>query len=165
MHTYIHLCSPPTQPWLNQSHCPMPTHRHTHRLLSYPLVSASSSSIHVKICVAKIDDTSSSWMSCVEAMTRQLRFACENRQQQDIVKGGGGAKRIEEGKTENVCAKLEKLEDPGGFNGSIKLKVSYCRPLPISNMKTKNSTSKVRKYARATNICYQSELCVEDTIV
>lgn len=44
---------------------------------SYPLVSTSSSSIHVKIWVAKMDDTSNSWMSWVEAMTKQFRFACE----------------------------------------------------------------------------------------
>ena len=53
------------------------TDTQTHRLFSYPLASASSSSIHVKICVAKMDDTSSSWMSWVDAMTKQLRFAWE----------------------------------------------------------------------------------------
>lgn len=58
------------------------TGKYTNRLPAYPLTSASSSSIHVKICVARMDDTSNSWMSWVEAMTKQLRFAWETRQRQ-----------------------------------------------------------------------------------
>lgn len=63
--------------WMNFNSCwPRHVSTQTHMYwFSYPLVSTSSSSIHVKICVARIDDTSNSWMSWVEAMTKQLRFA------------------------------------------------------------------------------------------
>lgn len=85
------------------------THTHTHA--SYPLTSASSSSIHVKICVAKMDDTSNSWMSWVEAMTKQLRFAWETNRDR---KWGNGE-----------AAGRESKEKKG------RLKVTYSYSIPL----------------------------------
>lgn len=47
---------------------------------THPLTSVSaSSSIHVSTWVARMEDTSSSWMSWVEAITKQLRLAWKTK--------------------------------------------------------------------------------------
>ncbi len=63
------------QSWL---HCPFKSvlSRQRRAAVTHPLTSFSfSSSTQVRICVARMEDTSSSWMSWVEAITKQLRLA------------------------------------------------------------------------------------------